>query len=124
MKKSAVVAALALIVFVAAAVLPVATVAVATPPSKYTKQEDVTSQLVKGVGSFSVTVYKLHEERTMSYESTSQCWSVPSQGGYEYWSELTAKDGAGAYGRYLSIVWGIPGSESRTWKLLSFTSTN
>lgn len=126
MKQSAVVAALALVVVVTAAVLlPGATVmAVATRPAKYTYQEDATSYFIRSVGTFSVTVYKLAHGLTMSYASTSQCWSVASGEGYEYWMVLTAKNGAGVYGRYVSIVWGIPGSESRTWKLLSFSSTD
>ncbi|KAM3315503.1 hypothetical protein ACQJBY_033942 [Aegilops geniculata] len=125
MKQSAVVAALALAVVVTAAVLlPGATVAaVATRPAKYTYQEDATSDFIKSVGTFSVTVYKLAHGLNMYYTSTSQCWSVASGEGYEYWMVLTAKNG-GVYGRYVSIVWGIPGSESRTWKLLSFSSTD
>uniref|UniRef100_A0ACD5TJW6 Uncharacterized protein n=1 Tax=Avena sativa TaxID=4498 RepID=A0ACD5TJW6_AVESA len=125
MKKSAVVAALALVVVVTAAVLPVATVAVATPPpSKYTYQEDAASKFVKTVGSFSVTVYKLAHRLTMYYVSTSQCWSVASGAGYEYWTVLTAKNETGAYRTYEAIVWGIPASQSRDWKLLSFKCTN
>ncbi|EMS49966.1 hypothetical protein CFC21_050921 [Triticum aestivum] len=126
MKQSAVVAALALAVVVTAAVLlPGATVAaVATRPAKYTYQEDASSDFIRSVGTFSVTVYKLSHGLTMYYASTSQCWSVASGEGYEYWMVLTAKNGAGVYSRYVSIVWGIPGSESRTWKLLSFSSTD
>ncbi|KQJ96632.1 hypothetical protein BRADI_3g26130v3 [Brachypodium distachyon] len=127
MKQSAAVAALALVV-AAAVLLPVARVqAIETRPSKYTYQEDVNSDFVKGLGRFAVTVYKLaHELTSMSYASTSQCWSVPSNEGVEYWMVITVQDGTGAYGygRYVCIVWGIPGSESKTWKLLSCNSTS
>uniref|UniRef100_A0A0E0EXH0 Cysteine proteinase inhibitor n=1 Tax=Oryza meridionalis TaxID=40149 RepID=A0A0E0EXH0_9ORYZ len=102
-----------------------AVAATATPPAGYTAAEDVSSDFIKQVGKFAVTVYKLARGVSLYYVSTSQCWSKPAGGGADdYWMVLTATNGAGAAGSYVATVWGIPGSESKTWKLLSFNATS
>uniref|UniRef100_A0A0E0QYR8 Cysteine proteinase inhibitor n=1 Tax=Oryza rufipogon TaxID=4529 RepID=A0A0E0QYR8_ORYRU len=91
----------------------------------YTTAEDVSSDFIKQVGKFAVTVYKLARGVSLYYVSTSQCWSKPAGGGADdYWMVLTATNGAGAAGSYVATIWGIPGSESKTWKLLSFNATS
>ncbi|KAJ1254644.1 hypothetical protein BS78_K230000 [Paspalum vaginatum] len=121
MKQSAVVAVLPLLAMAAA--LQVA--ADLAPPAGYTKEEDVTTYFIQQVGKFSVNVYKIAYMIYMNYVSTSQCWSKPAEdGGNYYWMVLSATNGSGTAGTYVSTVWGIPGSESKTWKLLSFNSTN
>ncbi|CAN6283138.1 unnamed protein product [Urochloa humidicola] len=113
---AAVLAAVALLAAVAAAAL--------SPPPGYTTQEDVNSYFIMQVGKFAVNVYKIAYMIPMTYVSTSQCWSSPAGGGANYyWMVLTATNRSGAAGEYVSTVWGIPGSESKTWKLLSFNST-
>uniref|UniRef100_A0A0E0M7F1 Cysteine proteinase inhibitor n=1 Tax=Oryza punctata TaxID=4537 RepID=A0A0E0M7F1_ORYPU len=108
-----------------AAVTALLVAATATPPAGYTTPEDVNSDFIKQVGKFAVTVYKLAKGVSLYYVSTSQCWSMPAGGGAnDYWMVLTATNGAGAAGSYVATVWGIPGSESKTWKLLSFNATS
>lgn len=120
MKQSAVVVAAVLVVVL----LAVAMVAAPQPPAGYTTQEDASSYFIQQVGKFAVNVYKIAYMIPMSYASTSQCWSAPAGGGANYyWMVLTATNGTGAAGQYVSTVWGIPGSESKTWKLLSFNGT-
>ncbi|TKV93874.1 hypothetical protein SEVIR_9G258000v4 [Setaria viridis] len=122
MKQSA--AAPVLVAALLAAAATVAVVAALSPPPGYTTQEDINSYFIQQVGKFAVNVYKIAHMIPMSYVSTSQCWSSPAGGGANnYWMVLTATNGSGAAGQYVSTVWGIPGSESKTWKLLSFNST-
>ena len=125
MKQSAVVVVVAvLVVALLAGAATVAVVAAPQPPPGYTTQEDTSSYFIKQVGKFAVNVYKIAYMIPMTYVSTSQCWSAPAGGGANYyWMVLTATNGTGAAGQYVSTVWGIPGSESKTWKLLSFNST-
>ena len=118
---SSVVAVLALLALATALTVVVAGPA---PPSGYTKQEDVSSDFIKQVGKFAVNVYKIAHMIPMSYLSTSQCWSSPAGGGANnYWMVLRATNWTGTAGSYVSTVWGIPGSESKTWKLLTFNGT-
>lgn len=125
MKQSAVAAAQALLIALAIALaMVVVTAANPAPPPGYTKQEDVSSDFIKQVGKFAVTVYKMAHMIPMSYLRTLQCWSSPAGGGANnYWMVLTATNWTGTAGSYVSTVWGIPGSESRTWKLLTFNGT-
>jgi len=125
MKQSAVVVVVAvLVVALLAGAATVAVVAAPQPPPGYTTQEDTSSYFIKQVGKFAVNVYKIAYMIPMSYVSTSQCWSAPAGGGANYyWMVLWATNRTGAAGQYVSTVWGIPGSESKTWKLLSFNST-
>lgn len=119
---AAVVAVLALLAM--ATTLTTVVVADLAPPSGYTKQEDVSSDFIKQVGKFAVNVYKIAHMITMNYLSTSQCWSSPAGGGASnYWMVLRATNWTGTAGSYVSTVWGIPGSESKTWKLLTFNAT-
>ncbi|CAL4916552.1 unnamed protein product [Urochloa decumbens] len=114
------------IVVVAAVLAAVALLAAAapSPPPGYMTQEDVSSYFIQQVGKFAVNVYKIAYMIPMSYVSTSQCWSAPAGGGANYyWMVLTATNRSGTAGQYVSTVWGIPGSESKTWKLLSFNCT-
>ncbi|RLN42311.1 hypothetical protein C2845_PM01G44290 [Panicum miliaceum] len=120
MKQSAVIVAAVLVV----SLLAVAVVAAPQPPAGYTTQEDASSYFIQQVGKFAVNVYKIAYMIPMSYVSTSQCWSAPAGGGANYyWMVLTATNRTGAAGQYVSTVWGIPGSKSKTWKLLTFNST-
>ncbi|KAG0549635.1 hypothetical protein BDA96_01G271900 [Sorghum bicolor] len=124
MKKqsAAIVAVLALVAFLATALTVV--VADPAPPPSYTKQEDVSSDFIKQVGKFAVNVYRLAHMIPMNYLSTSKCWSSPAGGGANnYWMVLSATNYTGTAGSYVSTVWGIPGSESKTWKLLTFEGT-
>ena len=125
MKQSAVVVVVAvLVVALLAGAATVAVVAAPQPPPGYTTQEDTSSYFIKQVGKFAVNVYKIAYMIPMSYVSTSQCWSAPAGGGANYyWMVLWATNRTGAAGQYVSTVWGIPGSESKTWKLLSFNCT-
>ncbi|KAG2549269.1 hypothetical protein PVAP13_9KG164600 [Panicum virgatum] len=125
MKQSAVgVAAVLVVALLAAGAATVAVVAAPQPPAGYTTQEDASSDFIKQVGKFAVNVYKIAYMIPMTYVSTSQCWSAPAGGGANYyWMVLWATNRTGAAGQYVSTVWGIPGSESKTWKLLSFNST-
>ena len=125
MKQSAVVVVVAvLVVALLAGAATVAVVAAPQPPAGYTTQEDASSDFIKQVGKFAVNVYKIAYMIPMTYVSTSQCWSAPAGGGANYyWMVLWATNRTGAAGQYVSTVWGIPGSESKTWKLLSFNST-
>ena len=125
MKQSAVgVAAVLVVALLAAGAATVAVVAAPQPPAGYTTQEDASSDFIKQVGKFAVNVYKIAYMIPMTYVSTSQCWSAPAGGGANYyWMVLWATNRTGAAGQYASTVWGIPGSESKTWKLLSFNST-
>ncbi|KAK3157480.1 hypothetical protein QOZ80_2AG0123060 [Eleusine coracana subsp. coracana] len=119
MKQSPVPSVLALLFVVVAS-----TAAVTTPPPGYTTKEDVNSDFIKQVGTFSVNVYKMAHMILMYYKYTVQCWSAPAGGGANYyWMVLTATNSSGVAGQYVSRVWGVPGSESKTWKLLSFNST-
>lgn len=123
MKQSA--AAPVLVAALLAAAAVVAVVATLSPPPGYTTREDVNTYFIQQVGKFAVNVYKIAYMIPMTYVSTLQCWSAPAGGGANYyWMVLTATNGSGAAGQYVSTVWGIPGSESKTWKLLSFNSTN
>ncbi|KAF8723289.1 hypothetical protein HU200_021807 [Digitaria exilis] len=115
-------------VLVAALLVAIATVAVVqaapSPPAGYTTQEDAGSDFIRQVGKFAVNVYKIAYMIPMSYVTTYQCWSAPAGGGANYyWMVLAATNGTGGSGQYVSTVWGIPGSESKTWKLLSFNAT-
>ena len=125
MKQSAVVVVVAvLVVALLAGAATVAVVAAPQPPPGYTTQEDTSSYFIKQVGKFAVNVYMIAYMIPMSYVSTSQCWSAPAGGGANYyWMVLWATNRTGAAGQYVSTVWGIPGSESKTWKLLSFNCT-
>jgi len=125
MKQSAVVVVVAvLVVALLAGAATVAVVAAPQPPPGYTTQEDTSSYFIKQVGKFAVNVYKIAYMIPMTYVSTSQCWSAPAGGGANYyWMVLWATNRTGAAGQYVSTVWGIPGSESKTWKLLSFNCT-
>ncbi|CAN6288268.1 unnamed protein product [Urochloa humidicola] len=121
MKQSVAVVVVAAVI---AAVALLAAAATLSPPPGYTTQEDVSTYFISQVGKFAVNVYKIAHMIPMSYVSTSQCWSAPAGGGANYyWMVLTATNGSGTAGQYVSTVWGIPGSESKTWKLLSFNGT-
>ncbi|KAL6641180.1 hypothetical protein ACP70R_019361 [Stipagrostis hirtigluma subsp. patula] len=115
---SAVAAAAVLVALLAAA-------AAVAPPAGYTKKEDENSEFARQVSKFAVTMYGLGHMVRMYYVTTWQCWSQPAGGGANYyWSLLAATNSSGAKGNYECIVWGIPGSESKTWKLLSFNKAN
>ncbi|KAL6883345.1 hypothetical protein ACP4OV_010759 [Aristida adscensionis] len=123
MRQSA--AAVAVVLALLAAAAAVAMVgAEPSPPPEYTTQEDVTSDFVKQVCKFAVTMFGLGHRVSIYYVSTSQCWSKPAgDGANYYWAVLTARNSSGATGKYVTTMWGIPGSESRTWKLYTFDST-
>lgn len=126
MKKPSSSSAAAVAVLALLALATSLTVAVAdpAPPSGYTNKEDESSDFIKQVGKFAVNVYKIAHMIPMTYLSTSQCWSSPAGGGANYyWMVLRATNWTGTAGSYTSTVWGIPGSESKTWKLLTFNAT-
>ncbi|GJN20539.1 hypothetical protein PR202_gb07930 [Eleusine coracana subsp. coracana] len=121
MKQTTVVPVLALLI----AALAVVVVTGLAPPPDYTTREDENSYFIQQVGMFAVNVYKMGHMCQMYYKYTVECWSKPAGGGANYyWMVLTATNSTGAVGQYVSTVWGIPGSESKTWKLLSFSCTS
>jgi hypothetical protein len=123
--KQTTVAAVLVLVTVAGVAFVLGAVNLAPPP-EYTTKEDENSYFIKQVGMFAVNVYKMAHMYQMYYKYTLQCWSKPAGGGANYyWMVLTATNGTAAVvGEYISTVWGVSGSESKTWKLLSFNCTS
>ncbi|KAL5219570.1 hypothetical protein ABZP36_020254 [Zizania latifolia] len=102
-----------------------AVVAAATLPAaeaSYTPIANTSSLVIEQVANFSVIVYNLSNGKSLAFVSVVRGETERAVGGGTNYRLviLAEKTPRGSKGQFQCIVWGVPGTRSNTWKLLSF----
>ncbi|XP_062224578.1 cysteine proteinase inhibitor 5-like [Phragmites australis] len=125
MRSLAAVVVVPLVVVVALAVVSVpiasSTVAGVAPTSApWVTITNIGDPLYQQVANFALLIHTFVFKEKLSLVQVVS-GSVQAIGvGNNYSLLLRAANGTGSVGRYLTEVWGVPGSTERTWKVLSF----
>ncbi|KAG8073655.1 hypothetical protein GUJ93_ZPchr0006g42152 [Zizania palustris] len=88
----------------------------------FTPIANTTSLVIQQVANFSVIVYDLSNGKSLAFLSVVRGETERAVGGGTNYRLviLAEKTPGGSKGQFQCLVWGVPGTRSNTWKLLSF----
>uniref|UniRef100_A0A0D9VQ33 Cystatin domain-containing protein n=1 Tax=Leersia perrieri TaxID=77586 RepID=A0A0D9VQ33_9ORYZ len=108
----------------AAVVIAVVATLPAAAEATYGPIGNTNALVIQQVGRFSILVYDLSHRKSLVFVAVVSGETEPAVGGGTNYRlvVLAEKTPGGSKGKFQCVVWGVPGSRSNTWKLLSFNA--